>query len=134
MGSFRLAALWSICYGIYMFEHKTKPLLPLPAFFTRLAKFLLIVLVCTACVLFVGMAGYHASEGYAWIDAFLNAAMILGGMGQVDPIKTEAGKIFSGCYALFSGLWFVSSMGLLLAPVFHRILHRVALETGDGDN
>jgi len=132
-GNHGLAAAPAICYGMSMFEHKKSPLLPWPAFLRRVAKFLSIVLLLTGCALLIGMIGYHSFEGYDWIDAFLNAAMILGGMGQVDPIKTEAGKIFSGCYALFSGLWFVSSMGLLLAPVFHRILHRVALEAGDGN-
>ncbi|HEY8960916.1 MAG TPA: hypothetical protein VIM57_01845, partial [Luteolibacter sp.] len=70
----------------------------------------------------------HALEGLSWTDAFLNASMILGGMGPVDPMKTEAGKIFAGCYALFSGLAFIGLAGLLFMPLAHRLLHRFHYE------
>jgi hypothetical protein len=70
------------------------------------------------------MAGYHYLEGMAWVEAFLNAAMLLGGMGPVDPLHTEAGKIFAGVYAIYCGMLLVVCGGMLLVPVFHRVLHR----------
>jgi hypothetical protein len=78
------------------------------------------------------MWGYHATEGMPPIDAFLNSAMLLGGMGPVDPpLHTEAGKLFAGVYALACGLILVLVSGIILAPVFHRILH--ALHVDDDD-
>jgi hypothetical protein len=78
----------------------------------------------------IGMAGYELLEGLAWRDAFLNAAMIAGGMGPVDAPHTEAGKLFAGLYALYSGLVFIVTAGLLLAPVVHRVLHKFHWEQG----
>jgi hypothetical protein len=72
----------------------------------------------------LGMSGYVAFEHLAWIDAFLNAAMLLGGMGPVHLPQTEAGKLFAGCYALFAGLAFIATAALLVSPVLHRLLHR----------
>ena len=72
----------------------------------------------------IGMAGYMGFEGLSWTDAFLNAAMLLGGEGPIWAPKTEAGKIFAGAYALYSGLLLVALAGYLLVPVFHRVLHR----------
>ena len=74
------------------------------------------------------MAGYHLLEGLSWVDAFLNAAMLMGGMGPVNALQTDAGKMFAGCYALFSGLAFITSIGVVFAPVFHRFLHKFHLE------
>jgi hypothetical protein len=74
------------------------------------------------------MGGYHFFEGLRWIDAFANAAMILSGMGPLDPIKTNAGRLFAGFYAIFSGVAFLTTVGVLLAPVVHRFLHRFHLE------
>jgi hypothetical protein len=71
-----------------------------------------------------GMAGYARFEGLGWADAFLNAAMLMGGMGPVDSPRTEAGKIFAGCYALYCGLVFLVAVGIAGAPVLHRLLHR----------
>ncbi|SRR5258707_3282143 len=88
--------------------------------------------VIAAC-LGLGMAGYHNFENLGWLDAFVNAAMILSGMGPVSPIQTSAGKLFAGCYALFSGLAFVTVIGVVFAPVFHRFLHRFHLEQGGGN-
>ncbi len=79
------------------------------------------LLVITA--LGVGMTGYHAFENMFWTDSFLNASMILGGMGPVNELHTEAGKLFAGMYALFSGLAFVAAVGLVITPLFHRRLH-----------
>ncbi len=77
--------------------------------------------------LFAGMAGYVFFEGLSWIDAFLNAAMLLGGEGPLWDPKTQGGKLFAGAYALFSGLLLIALAGYLLAPVFHRALHRFHL-------
>ena len=77
----------------------------------------------------IGMTGYHGFEGMGWVDAFENAAMILSGMGPAADLKTDGGKIFAGCYALFSGLMFITVAGVLLAPVAHRALHKFHLES-----
>ena len=84
-----------------------------------------VALVLIAISLFIGMIGYRHYEQMSWLDAFLNSAMLLGGMG---PVKTEGlsdgGKLFAGIYALYAGLAFIAVMGILLAPVVHRVLHR----------
>ena len=77
-----------------------------------------------AVSLLVGMAGYHLLEGLSWIDAFLNAAMLLGGMGPVNAPASYGGKLFAGLYALYCGLVVIVVAGVLLAPVAHRLLHR----------
>ena len=79
----------------------------------------------------MGMAIYHWIEGRAWADAFLNAAMLLGGMGPVDPLRTTAGKWLAGFYALFAGIVFLVVAGVMLAPVLHHVLHRFHLENAD---
>ena len=107
-----------------MFERRTEPLLPLPRFFLRLLYSFIGGLLLIAVALFMGMYGYHHFEHLSWIDAFVNAAMILGGMGPLAPIVTRAGKLFAGYYALFSGLVFISIIGLVFAPVMHRFLHK----------
>jgi hypothetical protein len=77
----------------------------------------------------IGILGYRYFEGMEWIDAFLNAAMLLGGMGPVDPkLQTDAGKLFAGIYALYAGMVVLVVAGVLLAPVFHRFIHRFHLE------
>ena len=99
-----------------------KPLTKL-AFILRFARSVITVLLIVGVALLLGMIGYRETEGYTWTDAYLNASMILGGMGPVNPVVTEAGKIFAGSYALFSGLAFLVLAGLLFAPIAHRILH-----------
>jgi hypothetical protein len=79
------------------------------------------------------MAGYHDLEGLPWVDAFLNASMLLGGMGPVDMPHTVGGKLFAGLYALYSGMLFLVLAAILLAPVFHRVLHRFHLEDVEDD-
>jgi len=76
----------------------------------------------------LGMLGYRGAEGLSWLDAFLNAAMILTGMGPVSEMHTTAGKMFAGCYALFSGVAFLTAVAVLFAPLFHRFLHRFHLD------
>jgi len=110
-----------------MYEHRTAPLLPIRAFYLRLARQALIVFCILLTCLTAGMVGYHHFEAMGWTDSFVNAAMILSGMGPIGELKTEAGKIFAGCYALFSGVVFLTSVGLLLAPAFHRGLHKFHL-------
>ena len=82
----------------------------------------------------LGMAIYHWVEGLPWADAFLNAAMLLGGMGPVDPIHTTAGKWLTGSYALFAGVVFLVLAGVMLAPVMHHVLHRFHLERDSSKN
>ncbi len=74
-----------------------------------------------------GMLGYRHFEGLAWIDGFLNSAMLLGGMGPVNPPLTAAGKLFAGIYALYAGLVFIVTAALVLSPILHRLLHRFHL-------
>ena len=82
--------------------------------------------------LVIGMTGYRLTEGMSWTDAFLNSAMLLGGMGPVSDIRTEAGKLFAGVYALYCGLAIIGIAGVILAPAVHRVLHHFHLqERGD---
>lgn len=111
-----------------MFEHRTSPLLPRRAFYWRLGKSLLISCCLLLPALGLGMMGYHFLEHRPWLDAFASAAMILSGMGPLEPLQTSAGKLFAGCYALFSGLLFITTAGIILAPVGHRLLHKFHLE------
>jgi hypothetical protein len=116
-----------------VFEHKSKPLLSHRDFLGRVARSVLAGALLVALSLFAGMAGYHAFEQLGWIDAFLNAAMLLGGMGPVALPQTEGGKLFAGLYALYCGLVAIAVAGIVLAPVAHRILHRFHLAERDED-
>lgn len=107
-----------------MFEHKSQPVISRRHFVVRLARSSLVTIVLAAVSLLIGMLGYRALEGLDWVDAFLNAAMLLGGMGPVNAPATAAGKLFAGLYALYCGLLVIALAGILLAPVAHRILHR----------
>jgi len=111
-----------------VFEHRTSPLLPRKAFYRRLGQSFLIGGSLLAVALSIGMTGYHFLEDLDWLDAFANAAMILSGMGPLAPLQTSAGKLFAGCYALFSGLLFLSVAGIILAPIGHRLMHKFHLE------
>src|SRR4051812_8771438 len=113
-----------------MFEHRSSPLLPRGKFYRRLAVSFALGIGLIVVVLGIGMVGYHGFEQMGWIDAFENAAMILSGMGPAADLKTDGGKIFAGCYALFSGLMFITLAGIFLAPVAHRALHKFHLESG----
>lgn len=106
-----------------MFEHKSQRPISKKHFTHRVLKCTAIALLFTAFSLGVGVWGYHIAEDLPWLDSLLNASMILGGMGPVDPMKTAGGKIFASCYALYSGLFLIMSMGIILSPVFHRVLH-----------
>ena len=106
------------------FEPHHEPLLPPHLFIRRLAGWSAVAGLVLFGSLAWGVCGYHFLEGLPWIDALLDASMILGGMGPVDPLKTDAGKIFASVYALYSGLALIAVVGLLLAPVIHRLLHK----------
>jgi hypothetical protein len=110
-----------------MFEHRSKPLLPRREFYVRLARSAGIALLLVVFALGIGMIGYRYFEPMSWVDGFVNAAMILSGMGPVSSLQTDGGKIFAGCYGLFSGLAFITSLGIIFAPVFHRFLHKFHL-------
>src|SRR5712692_906965 len=111
-----------------MYEHRSEPLLPRAEFFSRLAGHGLIALSIVLGSLGIGIIGYHEFEGFAWIDATVNAAMILGGMGPVNELHTVIGKLFASVYALFSGIVFLVTVGVLFAPIIHRFLHRFHLD------
>src|ERR1041385_5591227 len=111
-----------------MYEHRTSPLLPRRKFFRRVAQSAVFAALIIGGSLVVGMAGYHCFEHLSWLDSFANASMILSGMGPLSPVQTSAGKIFAGCYALFSGVAFLTSIGVVFAPIAHRFLHKFHLE------
>lgn len=114
-----------------MFEHHRQPLAPLPVFIRRMAASMGISQVLAVGALVIGMAGYHWIAGLEWIDSFQNAAMILGGMGPVDLMTSTAAKLFAGLYAIFCGLVFISIMGIMMAPILHRVMHRFHLADED---
>ncbi len=111
-----------------MFEHHTKPLLPRKVFYRRLVHHAMLGFTVIIGSLAIGMIGYHVFENMDWTDAFVNAAMILSGMGPVASLQTNGGKIFAGCYALFSGIALIAILGIIFAPVVHRFLHKFHLE------
>lgn len=113
------------------FESKNQPLLPREAYLRRVFRNFGAAIALILFSLLLGMWGYHYWESQPWIDAFANASMILSGMGPLDSLKTEGGKIFAGLYALYSGLVLVLASGIVLAPVVHRFLHRFHLEDED---
>jgi ABC-type uncharacterized transport system permease subunit len=117
---------------MFDFEHKSEPLLPFRDFLGRLAQSTVVGLAIIAASLLVGMAGYHFTERLGWLDAFLNASMLLGGMGPVDAPKSGGGKLFAGLYALYCGLVVLVVAGIVFAPVGHRFLHRFHLEDKGG--
>jgi hypothetical protein len=109
--------------SILRFERRGEPLAPRWLFTKRLIVNLGLALAMILLSLVIGMAGYHFLEGSRWLDAFDQAAMILGGMGPYSEPKTGVGKFFSGLYALYCGLLLIGITGLILAPLFHRIMH-----------
>jgi hypothetical protein len=113
-----------------VYEHRTHPLLPRAKFLQRLATHVGIAMVVVAGSLIAGMAGYWYFEGLSWLDAFLNAAMLLGGMGPVESPSTPGGKLFAGCYALYAGMVVLAAVAIILAPVLHRWMHHFHLEAG----
>lgn len=114
---------------LFQYEHRSDPLLPWRVFLLRrVGKTLAAATAVIMVSLAIGMLGYRLTESMGWLDAFLNASMILGGMGPVATLHTATGKLFAGLYALFSGLVLVGTAALLLAPFMHRLMHRFHLE------
>lgn len=107
-----------------MYEHRGKRPISSRAFLRRLLGHAAVSVAVVLVSLAIGMSGYGYFEHLPWRDAFLNAAMLLGGMGPVNALRTDGGKLFAGLYALYAGLVFLIVAGLLLAPLFHWILHR----------
>ena len=111
-----------------MYEHKKQNLVPMKTFYKRILKNLVIAVSVMLVCLLIGVTGYHYTSGIPWLDALHNASMILSGMGPVVEIKTVSGKLFSSFYALFSGVVFITNIGIILAPALHRLYHRLHLE------
>jgi len=114
-----------------MFERKHEKLAPLSVFVKRIAASVVMAGILIAVALFIGITGYHWIAGFDWVDSFLEAAMILGGMGPVNPLATTGANMFASGYALFSGLVFIAVMGIVLAPVTHRMLHKFHIDEDD---
>ena len=115
------------------YEHHTEPLISPGAFAFRLAAHGGFAFALVVVSLGLGALGYHFSERMPWIDAFLNASMILSGMGQVNELHTSGGKLFASFYSLFSGVVFLVAVGIIFAPLVHRLLHRLHLESDGMD-
>ena len=113
------------------FERLHQPLLPFPEFRRRMLLYAAVALTLVLGSLGVGAIGYHGIAGLSWIDSVYNASMILTGMGPVDPMRTAAAKLFASAYAIFSGVAFLSIVGVLVAPIVHRSLHRFHLGMDD---
>jgi hypothetical protein len=111
-----------------MYERKKQPLASKRTFYQRVLKNLLfasgILIVCLS----IGIAGYHYTDNIPWLDSLHNASMILSGMGPVVTIQSDGGKWFSSFYALFSGIMFITNIGIILAPTLHRLFHSLHLE------
>jgi hypothetical protein len=116
-----------------MYEHRSEPLLSGPRFLRRLGSHALCATLIVIGSLAMGTLGYHALGKQPWVDAFLNAAMLLGGMGPVGEVSSTEGKIFAACFALYAGLVLIAVTTIILAPVLHRILHRVHLDEDQSD-
>ena len=114
-----------------MFERRQEKLAPISVFVRRMAASVLLAGILIAVTLLIGISGYHWIAGFDWVDSLLEASMILGGMGPVNPLATTGAKMFASGYALFSGLIFIAVMGIVLAPVTHRMLHKFHIDEED---
>ena len=108
-----------------MFERKHEKVAPLSVFVRRMAASVLLAGLLVAAALFLGISGYHWIAGFGWVDS-----LILGGMGPVNQLTTKGAKLFASGYALFSGLMFIGVMGIVLATVAHRLLHKFHIDEG----
>ena len=116
---------------VRLYEHRSDAVLPRRQFLGRVTDHLIVSLVILAVSLTIGTVGYRFLAHLDWIDAFLNASMILTGMGPVSPLPTPAAKLFASLYALYSGVVFLAAVGVLAAPFFHRILHKLHVDDPD---
>jgi hypothetical protein len=112
------------------FEHHRQPLAPRHVFLRRLFRFISYAVIFLSVSLSLGVLGYHYICGLSWVDAVLDASMILAGMGPVSAIPNDAGKYFASAYALFSGVAFLGTFSIIIAPVLHRIMHQLHLNEG----
>jgi len=115
----------------FVYEHVSEPVARLPEYLRRQLRSLAIGLVMVLLALLAGMVGYHRLVALSWIDSFLNASMILAGMGPMAAPVTDAGKLFAGVYALFSGIAVLAIAGVIAAPLVHRFLHRMHADSDD---
>lgn len=113
------------------YEHRSEPLLAPRLFALRVLAHTLLAVALLAVALSIGILGYRITEGFSWLDSLLNASMILGGMGEIDGLHTRAGKLFASFYALFSGVLILAVASVLIAPVAHRLLHKMHVEESD---
>ncbi len=114
--------------GLLLYEHKSQPLASRKVYMSRVYRNVLLATVIMLICLLIGVIGYRYGGPMEWIDALHNASMILSGMGPVAEITTVGGKIFSSVYAIFSGVAFITNIGILIAPVAHRFFHRLHAE------
>ena len=114
-----------------MFERKFEKLAPISVFYRRMAASVVMAIILITVALFIGIMGYHWLGGLDWVNSFLEASMILGGMGPVNPLTSTEAKMFASVYALFSGLVFIAIMGIILAPATHRMLHQFHIDEKD---
>jgi len=114
-----------------MFERKHEKLAPLSVFVRRMVVSVAMAGILIAVALLIGIMGYHHIAQFDWVDSILEASMILGGMGPVSSLVTTGAKMFASGYALFSGLVFIAIMGIVLAPVTHRMLHQFHIDDED---
>jgi hypothetical protein len=117
----------------YQYETARDLVIPFSRFLFRLANNMRAVLGLVCLSLAAGVLGYHVFEGLSWLDALLNASMILGGMGPVDTLHTVGGKLFASVYAIYSGLFLIAVTGFIMAPVFHRVLHKFHVRDEEDD-
>src|SRR5437016_155599 len=116
-----------------MYETRSEDLLPREQFILRVFRHIGLAVLAAVVALALGILGYRYIAGMSWVDSLLNASMILGGMGPVSELRTDGAKVFASIYALFSGLFFVGLLGVLLAPFIHRIMHKLHMEESDTD-
>ncbi len=114
-----------------LYEHRSQPVLPRRMFVLRLISHSAVAVVLLCLSLGLGILGYHFLVGLDWLDALLNASMILGGMGPVDRVPTPLGKVFASTYALFAGVVFLVVSAIIVAPLAHRLLHSLHVEGDD---
>jgi len=114
-----------------MYESRRHPPIPRARFIRRVVGHFAIAMLLFSGSLVAGMAGYECFEHLEWRDAFINSAMLLGGMGPVNPPQSDAGKMFAGLYALYAGLVFLIAVAIILTPVIHRVLHTFHWEESD---
>ena len=119
---------------VLRYEHRSQPVLARGLFIRRIFYHVLLALAAVTVSLAIGVLGYRFIAGLSWVDALLNAAMILGGMGPVNELTGVPGKLFAALYALYSGVAFLAIAAVLVAPFAHRLLHRLHLEDTDVSN